>query len=179
MILYHYTSKLHLPFILETGFLKPVESNYREDQPHAAPDVVWLTTDRTPCFNDHGLYPAKTEVQILIDLARPIRWRNWRWHPRDREWLTKLETAAGAGDAARGRRLASTWYVWPAPIFRRRWRALIVDDLECDMTTGAPYPACNECCDTLVHGDAVEDPETGDSFHAECLAYRRSENSRE
>ncbi len=92
---------------------------------------------------------------------------------------TKLETAAGAGDAARGRRLASTWYVWPAPIFRRRWRALIVDDLECDMTTGAPYPMCNECCDTLVHGDAVEDPETGDSFHAECLAYRRSENSRE
>ena len=69
MILYHYTSKLHLPFILESGFLKPVESNYCGNQPHAGPDVVWLTTDRTPCPNDHGLYPAKTEVQILIDLA--------------------------------------------------------------------------------------------------------------
>ena len=177
MILYHFTSVLHLPIILETGFLMPVESNY-DRTPHSGPDVVWLTTDPEPRPGEHGLYPAKTAVQFVIEVPA-IRWRDWRWHPRDREWLTKLETAAGAGDAARGRRLASTWYVWPAPIFRKRWRALIVDDLECDMTTGASYPVCNECCDTLVHGDAVEDPETGDSFHAECLAYRRSENSRE
>ena len=44
-ILYHYTSYLHVPAIIDSGFLKLTESNASFKIENAAPQVVWLTQE--------------------------------------------------------------------------------------------------------------------------------------
>lgn len=114
MTFYHFTSPIHLPLILEVGYLKVCESNIDMLQPHAGPDVVWLldtpdATGESNLFN--GLTNVKTLVRFEVDVPA-IKWTHWppiRW--MDPDWRDTL-TSVGGSDH---------WYVWPARIPRRRW----------------------------------------------------------
>ena len=114
---YHFTSTVHLPVILEAGLLKLTESNVDALIPHAGPDVVWLL-DVPQIDHHHGLEGSavdKTEVMFTVDVPA-INWLDWTWgasmDPRDRSRFIEV---------AGGMEAAEHWYVWPAPIPRRRW----------------------------------------------------------
>ena len=123
MILAHYTSPIHVPAILEDGYLRATESNVSMLVPQAGPDVVWLTTDLDAPLSDkdgmvHGTYALKRQVQFLVDLSPKIaiKWTEWEWYHRmDPEWRS-ITIATGGGPE-----VADTWYVVPIDIRRKFW----------------------------------------------------------
>jgi len=126
MLLYHYTSRVHLPRILRAGVLLPSTSNLdlvSEGRVHEAPDVVWLTSHDHPGAG-HGLYRSvadKTEIRITVELPRdwPKRWTKWAVaqgaSARGMGWLT---------DTGGGQEAADSWWVVTRPIPFRYWRAV-------------------------------------------------------
>jgi len=70
-VLYHFTSKFHLPLILRDGFLKVTDSNLKEDDVMYK-QVVWLTRaidgrGNVPNEIKHGFYgPNKEEIRITL-----------------------------------------------------------------------------------------------------------------
>lgn len=131
MTFFHYTSVVHLPLILNDGFIKAVESNVDPTRQHAGPDVVWLLDDSDPQAFRHGLeYPTsmarfdppdKRRVRFEVDVPA-IRWLDW--YPASlmpQWWRTTFITAAGGPEAT------EHWYVWPKAIKRERWVGLTID----------------------------------------------------
>ncbi len=122
MILYHFTSTVHLPLINAAGALTTTESNLSPTREHAGPDVVWLTSDPEPDAEGHALAGScvdKTAVRITVDVpdAEVWGWLPWsRGHRIPKKWARHLE---------RGRRPA-TWYVMERPIPRAEWVAVDV-----------------------------------------------------
>lgn len=122
MILYHYTSTMHLPRIEADGYLKVTESNISMRRTHAGPDVVWLTSDRKPNAEAHGLSGSavdKTAVRITVEIpdSEATPWLTWsRKHGITKAWATILES---------GRR-AEAWYVVERRIERGQWKAVEV-----------------------------------------------------
>lgn len=129
--LYHFTSKIHLPRILESGFLKVVESNMSKTRLRAGPDVVWLT--KSAEVQSHRGWSAgssadKTEIRFEVDIpAREAhRWRDWaRSRGIASEWMAALAAVGGSG----------TWYVVLRPIPAAEWVEII------DTSTGEPLEA--------------------------------------
>jgi hypothetical protein len=128
MILHHFTSLQHLPFILKDGLLKPTESNIGSPNPQwspaglaIGPDVVWFLDEEEPTFG-HGLNGSivdKGNVRITVEVGYPVKWTDWQWtakmHPA---WKHHLLEAAGGPEAA------EHWYVIPAPVRKARWRSI-------------------------------------------------------
>jgi len=126
MILYHFTSLYHhLPRIIDSGVLRPSESNvgspYPEHFPHGdhvGPDVVWLLDTPDLGGHPHGLAGSsvdKTRVMFTVDVAA-VPWVDWLPAARmDPRWRDLFISSAGGDDAARH------WYVYPGVIPRRRW----------------------------------------------------------
>jgi len=101
MLLYHFTTPIHLPRIAEDGFLKVTESNIgappnKSMEPtgeHAGPDVVWLTnqdgtqtnrdTLRAGCVLSAGSFSVlsvdKTVVRFTVDVPddEVLRWADF------------------------------------------------------------------------------------------------------
>lgn len=140
MRLHHFTSRQHLPSILEDGLLRPTESNVGTLYPvagfpsglHAGPEVVWLLDSET-VDHGHGLVlpqmPGvahdvdKTEVRITVDVPA-IRWLDWEWADRmEPRWRAVMTESAGGIEAVQH------WYVLPAPIRRTRWREIAIRDI--------------------------------------------------
>lgn len=125
MTFYHYTSKSRLERILEQGVLLPSESNVGApwQGEHVGPDVVWLLDTPTLTF-DHGLLADKTsknEAIIAVDVPA-IRWLDWSYTASmDPEWF-EVFVEAGGGPVA-----AEHWYVFPAPIRKKRWVGVLSD----------------------------------------------------
>jgi hypothetical protein len=126
MTFFHFTHAVHLPTILETGYLKTTESNVSFSVDNAGPQVVWLLDQAEPEWSEdmaHGLYPAKRQIRFEVDVPA-IKWTNWvpaaQMSRIDRAVLIK----GGGGIEA-----AEHWYVFPARIFARRWVSVT------DMTT--------------------------------------------
>lgn len=125
MTFYHYTSKRHLPKILESGVLLPSESNIGApwEGERLGPDVVWLLDTPTLTF-DHGLLPGRTgkdEVLFAVEV-KAIRWLDWApVASMNPEWLPTFVEAGGGSVAA------AHWYVYPGPISRKRWSGIFVD----------------------------------------------------
>lgn len=70
--LYHYTSKVHLPFILNSGYLK-LTRGILEDQ------VVWLTTSNESLGNGlEGSCVDKTEIRFILKDMHVISWKDYR-----------------------------------------------------------------------------------------------------
>ena len=122
MILYHYTHRYHLATILETGYLKTVESNISLTREHAGPDVVWLTDE--PDLAERGAawslfkgLPSpvdKTEVRLSVEVEDAIPWRSFaRHHKIKLDWYATLNEAGGGA--------ANHWYVVPRRIGREEW----------------------------------------------------------
>jgi hypothetical protein len=126
MLLYHYTSSVHVPRILRAGVLRPTGSNLdltSEGRSPAGPPVVWLTTHDHPGAG-HGLYQSvadKTEYRFTVEVPRdwPKRWVKWaKAHgstPRGMDWL------ASTGG---GWEVAESWWVVARPIPARYWLAV-------------------------------------------------------
>lgn len=117
--LYHYTSAVHLPLIVRTGVLRTTESNVSLFKEHAAPDVVWLTTDPV-AEADHGLVGSavdKRAVRIRVRAPEAVRWTEWvKQHPMVPEgWRQSFVARAG------GPEVAATWWVSEKPIPRADW----------------------------------------------------------
>lgn len=92
-VLYHYTSMVHLPRILQAGFLKLTESNLRLDRVGYKP-VVWLTEDSNVV--GHGLEGSsvdKTEVKITVEHKKSYDyWKAWsRKNKIPKQWAAALE----------------------------------------------------------------------------------------
>lgn len=102
-VLYHYTSKHHLPMIMKDGFLQLTESNLIEPKSYqdAVPKelsqlykpVVWLTTTETAQGNGlEGSVLNKHEIRIT--LRKREHYENWvLWSKNNRiksSWFKKL-----------------------------------------------------------------------------------------
>jgi hypothetical protein len=127
MLLYHYTSKRHMPSISADGFIDTTESNVSLTREHGGPDVVWLTSCDAPTLN-HGLRGSifdKTEVRITVDV--PNDWvKRWRkWAPIQGASALDMEMLAETGG---GWEAADTWYVTTQPIPRKYWTEIAVKE---------------------------------------------------
>jgi hypothetical protein len=137
MILYHFTSPTHLPFILHAGYLAVTESNVSMSRPHAAADVVWLTNDPTPLPERfawaRGTINDKTAVRFKVDVSRRAAqpWLSWsvRQGMRD-DWRKALIRSGGGMGAAR------TWYVVARPVLASEWVEIR------DVRTDTTVPMC-------------------------------------
>lgn len=123
MLLYHYTTELHLPKIFADEQLKTTESNLSMTTPHAGPDVVWLTGWNEPYGGKElgltGGGADKTAIRFTVDVPR-LEVELWdRWSKRlgiDKKWKRALLDAAGI---PRGER--APWLVIERPIPMGEW----------------------------------------------------------
>lgn len=113
--LYHYTSPLHLNWIVQSGFLKVVESNVSIQEERAGKDVVWLTDQeywRSPKMLQGVV--DKTAVRFTVDAPDAQRADKWlRNNGATPETIEILEKSGGAS--------AKTWYVVEHPIPSSAW----------------------------------------------------------
>jgi len=114
-ILYHFTSKYHLPLIMKDGFLMLTESNLKEpvpgkkignvfDSKDLYKPVVWLS--RTADANNCAVMSASVDKsEILITLRERPHYQNWTiWSKENRiktSWAKRLT----------GRYNPNSWYV--------------------------------------------------------------------
>lgn len=121
MILYHFTAQIHLPKILTAGYLDTTESNMSRRRTHAAPDVVWLTSNGDPTAHGHGLATSavdKMRIRFTVDISKrdAHRWRQWAASRGiDQAWMRNL--ALGGGSA--------TWWVVERRIASSEWVEVI------------------------------------------------------
>jgi hypothetical protein len=114
--LYHFTSAFHLPAILESGYLKTVESNVSFKREHAGPDVVWLTTSPTPEAGNglQGSAVDKSEIRFTVEVDKRSvhKWREWaKARGSSPDAMAILARAGGS----------NSWRVVAAPIRAESW----------------------------------------------------------
>ena len=106
-LLYHFTSRYHLPLILKDGFLMLTESNLREPEPgqkianvfnndNLYKPVVWLS--RTADAGNCAVMSASVDKsEILITLRERTHYQNWTiWSKNNRiksSWAKRLTRA--------------------------------------------------------------------------------------
>lgn len=113
----HWTAAERVPQILGSGFIAPTESNLDLIIPNAGPPVVWLLPPEVdPGTGDqHGLSDLKRTGWIDVDVPA-IRWLDWELTAdMDPDWKRGMIAVAGGQEAA------EQWYVWPGPIYSRRF----------------------------------------------------------
>lgn len=114
--LYHFTSVAHLQRILESGYLKTVESNVSFKREHAGPDVVWLTTSQTADAG-HGLQGSsvdKTAIRFTVEVDKRSvhKWKEWaKARGSSQETMAILARSGGS----------ASWRVVTAPIPLENW----------------------------------------------------------
>jgi hypothetical protein len=124
MLLYHYTSRLHLPSILRDGVIETTESNVSWTRPHAAPDVVWLTTCDSPHLG-HGLISVADKAEVRIAVEVPKDWaKRWKkWAKANGSAQSDMDILAESGG---GWEAADTWFVCTRPIPKKYWKGIAV-----------------------------------------------------
>ena len=120
MKLWHYTSKTHLPWIEESGFLKTTESNLHSEIENYGPQVVWLL-DTPDLEGSHGLYGGpvdKTAVRIEVDVPDHWTryWLEWSKGQGISQYWQDIMVAAGGGQEC-----AAHWVVTFRTIKKDRW----------------------------------------------------------
>jgi hypothetical protein len=106
-VLYHFTSRYHLPLILKDGFLKLTESNLKEPMPGQKianvfdsddlyKPVVWLSRSAN-AGNCAVLSAGVDKSEILITLRERTHYQNWTlWSKTNRiknSWAKRLTSA--------------------------------------------------------------------------------------
>jgi hypothetical protein len=141
MKLYHFTAIEHLPKILTDQKLARTWSNISLEEPGSGPQVVWLTTDRTP-ERGHGLsagggcvltqeqakivgrragrylrFYDKMTVRFTAELplSQVRLWRRWaREHGSSADTMQRLAEAGGS----------DSWFVCEQEITAANWTAV-------------------------------------------------------
>ena len=113
--LYHYTSHLHLPVIIDSGFLKLTESNASFKIENAAPQVVWLTQESYTKTPPKMLGTYKSTFRFIIERPDDA-------HRADK-WLKKNGASEFTMDILErsGGAKLSTMYVVPRVIPSDEW----------------------------------------------------------
>jgi len=113
--LYHYTSHLHLPVIIDSGFLKLTESNASFKIENAAPQVVWLTQESYTKTPPEMLGIFKFTFRLIVERPDDAQ--------RADKWLKKngaSELTMDILERSGGAKL-STMYVVPRVIPSDEW----------------------------------------------------------
>lgn len=124
MILYHFTTPIHLPAIMAEGVLRTTDSNLLKRE-GASPRVVWLLdTSFVGDKPDHGLhvagFPDKRIIRVTVDVPDASRWLDWGKQRRhDPAWM-RVMIHSGGGDKA-----ARHWWVVNRPIPRHEWVEIV------------------------------------------------------
>lgn len=117
MKLYHYTSTLHLPDIIEHGSLWkgdiPLTNSMRIGQEG---NGVWLTTCAYAKRNDHGLGNPicdKSEIRFTVEIdendPRLFKWSEFaHLNKVEKSWYNSINKTGGG--------LADTWWLFMSPI---------------------------------------------------------------
>ena len=113
--LYHYTSHLHLPVIIDSGFLKLTESNASFKIENAAPQVVWLTQESYAKTPPKMLGVYKSAFRFIIERPDDAQ--------RADKWLKKNGASEFTMDILErsGGAKLSTMYVVPRVIPSDEW----------------------------------------------------------
>ncbi len=100
MNLYHFTSLMHWPLIINDGFLRRTESNIGSGNPrlkpygeHVGPDVVWLTDLSDPTPQSCGLVGIrdKTRLRITVKISDAKKWPDFAAaHGINKRWYRLL-----------------------------------------------------------------------------------------
>lgn len=99
--IYHYTSPLHTRLILESGFIKTVESNVSVDRLHAGPDVVWLTRDPVgmQTWMDQGglgiIDKGRIRFTVDVPFGELHHWPMWADKQGMEEWWKRALIESG------------------------------------------------------------------------------------
>lgn len=138
MLLYHFTSRLHLPSIQGEGVIRTTDPNLfaaggpvtRLDPetgevsttggPILGQPVVWLLDTRTAEGYDHGLLlnyvVDKRAVRVTVDVPDAVQWQRWVTARRhDARYVGAIVKVGGGVSAARH------WFVVPRPIPATEW----------------------------------------------------------
>lgn len=107
MRLWHFTSTMHLPFILQDGALKPSDSMLDTRGP-TGPECVWLL-DTPHLDHSHGLQTpgwaaGKTGVKFEVEIPdkRVVEWLGWAESNQiEADWLRAVLAAGGGPEAAK------------------------------------------------------------------------------
>lgn len=118
--LYHYTSRLHLPFILADGYLKVTDNMTRMDRPVLQPGVVWLLDeDESGANADNGLSDMKHEIRFTLEIprSRVHPWMQWNVQKSrmNNEWREAMVSAGG------GYIRAKHWWVTTSRVPKTDW----------------------------------------------------------
>jgi hypothetical protein len=121
MLLYHFTSQVHLINILTENRLRLTESNVKPNGD--GPRVVWLTDNPRPRQGwQRGSAVYKGRIRITVEVDDAQKWTEWakrRGSPPF--WMAALiEAAKGDDDPAPG----DHWYVVTHTIPYRQWRKI-------------------------------------------------------
>jgi hypothetical protein len=113
--LFHFTSKDHLVYILQDGYLEVTDGVLAMDR--ADPKVVWLSTSDS-AGEGFGLQYApvdKTAVRFEVSVPKVAvhKWRDWAKSHGSKEEHMKLLSSKGGG--------AGTWRVVQRRIDRTEW----------------------------------------------------------
>lgn len=130
--LFHFTTSLHLPSILDEGMLRTTESNCSRTRPHAGPDVLWLTSSADVEVHQgwqwsgpRRAFVDKTEVRFTVEVPKRDVYRWWDWAARrgiDQKWARQLAAVGGS----------RTWWVIERPVTGDEWIEVI------DVRSGEP-----------------------------------------
>jgi len=124
MILYHYTSSLHMPSIQYEGMIRTTESNIGSPIPsmppygdHYGPDVVWLTNRPDVSTTAVNAMGPKGDVCITVNVSGLYihHWPKWaREQGINEDWYDVL---ANGFDP-------ESWYISTRPIPITEWMSI-------------------------------------------------------
>lgn len=136
MLLFHFTSPLHIPAIRQTGHLTTTDPMLTmEPAPPDGPRVVWLTDDPEPAAQLWArplAIPAmpKDEIRLTVDLddqdPNLHRWVPWA--------ITRGITAHWANALARSGGDPDRWWIAERTVPRAEWRETL------NLRTGRELP---------------------------------------
>jgi len=107
-VLYHFTSRFHIPLILKDGFLRVTDSNLKEDDAMYK-QVVWLTRSidgkgNVPSSTTYG-FDGPNKEEIRITLKKRNCYEPWVLWSKDNRMSTKRIKLISRGT------MPHDWYV--------------------------------------------------------------------
>jgi|OM-RGC.v1.025547082 hypothetical protein len=123
-LFYHFTSRIHLPAIEASGFLRTTDSILSADPSAGGPPCVWLLDVPETQGHSHGLTGGiadKTEVRFSVEVPSKnvFHWLTWAdSNGIDPQWRDVMVESGGGWEAA------DHWFCVFRKVPRVQWRAV-------------------------------------------------------